>query len=108
MRRMSFAILSIAIAIGVAAVPAAAETTLEKVRRQGFVTMGFMNEAPYVYVDDSKLTGADVAVLRHVLGKMGIPDVNGVVQEFQSLIPGLAAHRFDMNTAFFIRPARCK
>ncbi len=109
MRKMSFAILSIGVAIGISlAVPAAAETTLEKVRRQGFVTMGFMNEAPYVYVDDSKLTGADVAVLRHVLVKLGIPEVNGVIQEFQSLIPGLAAHRFDMNTAFFIRPARCK
>jgi polar amino acid transport system substrate-binding protein len=84
------------------------ETTLERVQRQGYVTMGFMNEPPYDFVQDSKLTGADIAVLRHVLAKMKINEVNGVVQEFAALIPGLMAHRFDMNTAFFIRPARCK
>jgi len=92
-----------------ACAPAArAETTLERVQKQGFVTMGFMNEAPYDFVQDSTLTGADVEVLRHVLKKMGIPEVNGVVQEFAALIPGLIARRFDMDTAFFIRPARCK
>ena len=87
---------------------AQAETTLERVQRQGYVTMGFMNEPPYDFIDDSKLTGADIAVLRHVLADMKIPDVNGVVQEFAALIPGLMARRFDMDTAFFIRPARCK
>jgi polar amino acid transport system substrate-binding protein len=98
--------LSVVSVLGIVA--ARAETTLERIKRQGYVTMGFMDEPPYDFVKDSKLTGSDVAVLRHVLTKMGINDVNGVVQEFAALIPGLQAHRFDMNTAFFIRPARCK
>lgn len=90
------------------AAQAHAETTLERARANGFVTMGFTNEMPYSYSDHGKLTGADTVVAAHVLAMLGIKDVVGVLTEFQSLIPGLRARRFDVNSTMFTTPARCK
>ena len=43
-----------------------------------------------------------------VLAKMGIAEVDGVLTEFGSLIPGLKAGRFDIIAAgMFVNPARC-
>jgi len=86
----------------------AAPSTLEKARSDGYVTMGFTNELPYSYADDGKLTGVDVEVARHVLKQLGIPELVGVLTEFQSLIPGLRAHRFDINSTMYVTPARCR
>lgn len=88
----------------------ATESTLEKAKKQGFVTVGFANEKPYAYATpDGKLTGEAVEVARAVLSKMGINEMNGVLTEFGSLIPGLVAKRFDIITAgMYITPARAK
>jgi polar amino acid transport system substrate-binding protein len=88
---------------------AVAETTLEKARRQGFLRVGFANEAPYGYATpDGKLTGESPEVVKAVLAKIGIPQVDGVLTEFGSLIPGLEAGRFDIIAAgMFITPKRC-
>jgi polar amino acid transport system substrate-binding protein len=87
-----------------------AETTLEKVRQQGYVRVGFANEAPFGYATpDGKLTGEAPEVAKAVLARMGIPEVDGVLTEFGSLIPGLKAGRFDIIAAgMFITPKRCK
>ncbi len=87
-----------------------AETTLERARRQGYIRVGFANEAPYGYATpDGKLTGESPEVVKAVLKKIGIPQVDGVLTEFGSLIPGLLAHRFDIIAAgMFITPARCR
>ncbi|MBB6731735.1 ectoine/hydroxyectoine ABC transporter substrate-binding protein EhuB [Cohnella zeiphila] len=86
------------------------ETTLAKAQRQGYVTIGFANENPYAFATaDGKLTGEAVEVAKKVLSNMGIPEVNGVLTEFGSLIPGLNAKRFDIITAgMFINPERAK
>jgi polar amino acid transport system substrate-binding protein len=86
----------------------AAPSTLEKARSEGYVTMGFTNELPYSYAVDGKLTGVDVEVARHVLNQLGIRELVGVLTEFQSLIPGLRARRFDINSTMYVTPARCK
>ncbi len=79
---------------------AKAETTLEKAKSQGFITVGFANEAPYAYATpDGKLTGEAVEIARVALNNMGIKEMNGVLTEFGSLIPGLKANRFDIITA---------
>jgi polar amino acid transport system substrate-binding protein len=87
-----------------------AETTLERARRLGYIRVGFANEAPYGYATpDGKLTGESPEVVKAVLSKIGIPNVDGVLTEFGSLIPGLQAERFDIIAAgMFITPARCK
>ncbi|UOF91115.1 ectoine/hydroxyectoine ABC transporter substrate-binding protein EhuB [Fodinisporobacter ferrooxydans] len=86
------------------------ETTLEKAKKQGYVSVGFANEKPYAYATpDGKLTGEAVEVARAVLKTMGIKQMNGVLTEFGSLIPGLNAKRFDMITAgMYITPERAK
>lgn len=84
------------------------ETTLEKAKREGFISVGFANEMPYAYATpDGKLTGASVEVARKILTNLGIEQMDGVLTEFGSLIPGLKAKRFDLITAgMFITPER--
>ncbi|NHN33245.1 ectoine/hydroxyectoine ABC transporter substrate-binding protein EhuB [Paenibacillus sp. S3N08] len=86
------------------------ETSFEKVKRQGYVSVGFANEKPYAYATpDGKLTGEAVEVARTILKKLGINQMDGVLTEFGSLIPGLKAKRFDIITAgMFINPERSK
>lgn len=99
---------------GVAALAAAtsaqAQSTLEKAKADGYIRVGFANEAPYGFATpDGKLTGESPEVVKAVLGKMGINQVDGVLTEFGSLIPGLQAGRFDIIAAgMFITPKRCE
>jgi polar amino acid transport system substrate-binding protein len=89
--------------------PAHAETTLERAKKDGYIRVGFANEAPFGFATpDGKLTGEAPEVAKAVLAKMGIPQVDGVLTEFGSLIPGLKAGRFDIIAAgMFINPKRC-
>jgi polar amino acid transport system substrate-binding protein len=102
--------------LGVAAVAltasAASATTLKEVKARGYIRIAVANEIPYGYVDpngDAKGAGPEVATA--VLGKMGIDPTNiqWVVTNFSSLIPGLQADRFDMTASeMAINPDRCK
>jgi polar amino acid transport system substrate-binding protein len=87
-----------------------AETTLEKAKREGYIRVGFANEAPYGFATpDGKLTGESPEVVKAILKKMGINQVDGVLTEFGSLIPGLQAGRFDIIAAgMFVTPKRCE
>lgn len=84
------------------------ETTLQKAQKSGSVTVGFANEKPYAYqTAEGELTGEAVEVARAVLKNLGINEMEGMLTEFGSLIPGLQAKRFDMVTAgMFITPER--
>ena len=93
-----------------AASAAQAQSTLEQAKADGYIRVGFANEAPYGFATpDGKLTGESPEVVRAVLAKMGINQVDGVLTEFGSLIPGLQAGRFDIIAAgMFINPKRCE
>ena len=84
------------------------ETTLERVLQQGYVEVGFANEAPFAYATQAgELTGLNVEIARAVLNRLGIEEMQGVLTEFGSLIPGLQAGRFDIITAgMYITPER--
>jgi len=89
----------------------AGSTTLEQARKAGIIKVGFANEAPYAYLDStsSKLTGEAPEIARVILNRLGIKEIEGVLTEFGSLIPGLQAKRFDIIAAgMYILPARCK
>jgi polar amino acid transport system substrate-binding protein len=88
----------------------AAETTLERVQKQGYIRVGFANEAPYAFATaDGKLNGESPSVFRHVMAKLGVKEVDGVLTEWGALIPGLKAGRFDAIVAsMYITPKRCK
>ncbi|WP_426115481.1 ectoine/hydroxyectoine ABC transporter substrate-binding protein EhuB [Pseudomonas sp. DSP3-2-2] len=82
---------------------------LEKGRASG-LTAGIANEQPYAYIGtDDKVTGANVEVLKAVLAALGITNIETPITDFGSLVPGLAAGRFDLiGAGLFINPARCK
>ena len=92
------------------AAAAQGETTLEKIKKQGFIRVGFANEAPYSYATSSgKLTGESPTVFKYVMKKLGVSEVDGVLTEWGSLIPGLKAGRFDAIVAsMYITPKRCR
>lgn len=87
-----------------------AQSTLENAKKAGFIRVGFANEAPFGFATpDGKLTGESPEVVKAVLAKMGIKQVDGVLTEFGSLIPGLLAGRFDIIAAgMFVTPKRCE
>ncbi len=84
--------------------------TLERIKREGVIRVGFANDVPYAYMDaDGRLTGEAPEVAQRVLSNMGIDEMEEVYTEFGSLIPDLKAGRFDMIAAgMFITPERCQ
>ncbi|WP_119305071.1 ectoine/hydroxyectoine ABC transporter substrate-binding protein EhuB [Dongia deserti] len=86
-----------------------AETTLEKIKAQGVIRLGFTNEAPFAYATpDGQLTGVVIEVLHHIFDQMGVKDFDGGLTTFGGLIPGLKAKRFDLVTSsIYIKPDRC-
>ena len=87
------------------------ETTLEQARSAGKIRVGFANEAPYAYFDSatSELTGEAPVIARVILKRLGVDEIEGVLTEFGSLIPGLQAKRFDIIAAgMYILPERCR
>jgi len=101
---------ALALSFGAAATTASAQDALERAREAGYIRVGFANEAPFGYATpDGKLTGEAPEVAKAILAKMGIEQVDGVLTEFGSLIPGLKAGRFDIIAAgMFINPQRCE
>ena len=86
------------------------ESTLERARREGVIRVGFANENPYAFAQpDGTLSGEAVEVARAVFQELGIAEMEGVLTQFGSLIPGLQAGRFDAITAgMYITPTRCE
>ncbi|WP_442952967.1 ectoine/hydroxyectoine ABC transporter substrate-binding protein EhuB [Paenibacillus sp. Soil522] len=84
--------------------------TLSQAKEQGYITVGFANENPYAYKNESgELTGEAVEIARVILNRLGIKELKGELTEFTSLIAGLQAERFDLITAgMFINENRCK
>jgi polar amino acid transport system substrate-binding protein len=89
---------------------ARAETTLERAKAGDTIKIGYSNEAPYAFEGEGgKMDGFVNVVGLAVLKRMGIKNVEGVLTEWGSLIPGLQAGRFDIITAgMFILPKRCE
>lgn len=88
-----------------------ASSTLKRAQEAGKIRVGYANEAPFAYLESAtgKLTGEAPEIARVVLAQLGIREVEGVLTEFGSLIPGLKAGRFDIIAAgMYILPERCR
>lgn len=86
------------------------QSTLERIKEQGTVRVGFADEAPYAYQNEQgELVGAGPAVHREIFTALGVPGLEPHVTDFGSLIPGLQADRWDVATAgMYILPSRCE
>ncbi|MEX1021818.1 MAG: ectoine/hydroxyectoine ABC transporter substrate-binding protein EhuB [Dehalococcoidia bacterium] len=84
-------------------------SVLEQARERGYITIGFANEAPYGFANEAgEVTGEAPEVAKVIMAELGVPEVQGVVTTFASLIPGLQAGRFDVIAAgMFINADRC-
>lgn len=82
---------------------------LERAREAGTIRVGIAGEIPYGFTDQSgRVTGEAPEVARVVFGNMGVPDIEATQVDFNGLIPGLNARRFDVVAAgMFITPERC-
>jgi polar amino acid transport system substrate-binding protein len=85
--------------------------TLTRIRQSGIVRIGYANEAPYGYLDSTtgRITGEAPEIARVILKRLGATQIEPVVTEFGSLIPGLKAGRFDVIAAgMYITPQRAQ
>ncbi|WP_127358755.1 ectoine/hydroxyectoine ABC transporter substrate-binding protein EhuB [Actinacidiphila soli] len=81
---------------------------LAKLRKQGYVRVGFAGEAPYGFKDGNTLAGEAPTLHKEIFKALGVPELRPTLTDFSSLIPGLAADRFDVVSAgMAITPDRC-
>lgn len=109
--RHLFTAASVALVVGLAlGGPAAAQSTLERAQAGETIRIGYSNEAPFAFQGEGGTMDGFVNVAGlAILERMGIENVEGVLTEWGSLIPGLQAGRFDIITAgMFVLPARCE
>lgn len=87
---------------------AAAETTLERIKRTGVIRIGYANEAPFAYTEpNGNVTGESPEIVKKMTTKLGVRNVEAVLTEWGGLIPGLQAGRFDVIAAgMYVTPAR--
>lgn len=89
---------------------ARAQTTMDRIVKDGVVRVGVANEKPFGYVDtDGKVKGAIPDILAAILAPLGIKELKPEVVDFNGLIPALNANRFDIiGAGMYITPPRCQ
>src|SRR5690606_15546703 len=109
MSRSTLRALLMGLALTVLASLAFAQTP-DEIRERGAMRIATANEIPYGWVDEQGVArGIAPEVAIEVLESMGITEIEWIVTDFGSLIPGLIAERFDMVAASMaILPARCQ
>ncbi|MFI7835608.1 ectoine/hydroxyectoine ABC transporter substrate-binding protein EhuB [Pseudomonas asiatica] len=95
-------------AVGV--LSSAQAASLDEINETSRIRIGYANETPFAFTEtDGRVTGESPEIAKIIFEKMGIKQVDGVLTEWGSLIPGLRAGRFDVIAAgMYITPARCK
>lgn len=100
-----------AIALDVASHAALAETTKERILREGKIVVGVHNRVPWGYRDEKtgEATGWHPDLLKAAFSELGVKEIDIRVTEFGALIPGLLAGRFDVvASGMSITPERCE
>jgi len=84
-------------------------TTLEKAQEEGTITLAVASEQPYSWVEDGEATGATIAMHKEIFSNLGIDNLEIEEVDWNSLIPGLNAGRWDVVSAgMSILPDRCE
>ncbi|TDP97695.1 ectoine/hydroxyectoine ABC transporter substrate-binding protein EhuB [Labedaea rhizosphaerae] len=83
--------------------------TLDSLKSAGKIKIGIAGEQPYGFTDASgKVTGEAPEVARAVFKNLGVANIEAQQVSFDSLIPSLNAHQYDMVAAGMnIKPDRC-
>jgi polar amino acid transport system substrate-binding protein len=109
MKTLTFAKLTAFAVSAFIAVGAQAETTLEKIKRTGTVTVG--TEAafpPFEFVENGKIVGYGKDILDYIIADLGVELVQ-LDLPWQGILPGVLAGKFDfVATTVSVRPERAK
>ncbi|GGD68198.1 ectoine/hydroxyectoine ABC transporter substrate-binding protein EhuB [Microbacterium murale] len=82
--------------------------TLEKAQEEGKITLAIASEQPYSWVEDGEPTGATIAMHEQIFKNLGIDEIEVEEVDWNSLIPGLNAGRWDaVSAGMSILPERC-
>ena len=94
--RRGAAVCLAALLVAGSAVFASAETTLEKIKRTGAVTVG--TEAafpPFEYIEDGKIVGYGKDILDYIIADLKV-ELNQLDLPWQGILPGVLAGKFDV------------
>jgi polar amino acid transport system substrate-binding protein len=82
---------------------------LDQLKKQGFVKVAYANEAPYGYEEGGQLKGEAPTLHQQIFKALGVPKLKPTFTEFDGLIPGLQAGKYDVISAgMAITPERCQ
>lgn len=82
--------------------------TLAAAQEAGTITLAIADERPYSWVEGGEPMGATIAMHEEIFANLGIDDIEVVEVDWNSLIPGLTAGRFDaVSAGMSILPERC-
>ncbi|WP_156760665.1 transporter substrate-binding domain-containing protein [Microbacterium karelineae] len=84
-------------------------STLETLQEEGTITLAINGEQPYSYLDENdEPTGATIEMHKKIFSELGIENIEVEQVEWDSLIPGLNAGRWDaVSAGMSITPDRC-
>jgi polar amino acid transport system substrate-binding protein len=109
MKALTFLKVILITAITFVTFGANAETTLEKIKRTGKVTVG--TEAafpPFEFVENGKIVGYGKDILDYIIADLGVELVQ-LDLPWQGILPGVLAGKFDfVATTVSVRPKRAK
>ncbi|WP_321897278.1 ectoine/hydroxyectoine ABC transporter substrate-binding protein EhuB [Burkholderia cepacia] len=96
--------------LGTGSPSATAQSISDTVIKEGQITIGIHNVAPWGYIDkDGEAAGLGPDSIRAILGPLGVKKINFVVMDWGALIPSLLARRVDaVATGMAITEQRCK
>ncbi|PBB58338.1 MULTISPECIES: ectoine/hydroxyectoine ABC transporter substrate-binding protein EhuB [Mesorhizobium] len=109
-RRAVIGCAAVSIAFGATLLPAAAQSTLDRIESEGKITVGIANNEGWATRGaDGKVVGFSPDLLRAAFEPLGVKDFDIVLVEWNALIPSLQTRRFDVIAAgMWITPVRCK
>ena len=82
---------------------------LNELREEGKIVLAVADERPYSWVEGGEPMGATVEMHKEIFANMGIDEIEVVEVDWNSLIPGLNAGRFDaVSAGMSILPERCE
>src|SRR5690242_9762612 len=109
--RNKFCALVIGICVaGLATTSALAGEAIDRIKKEGVVRVGINNQYPFAFKEtDGTLTGFSIETAKKVFAQIGVQNIEPVVMDWASMIPGLKANRIDVVIAgMFIKPTRCE
>ncbi|MCC9710927.1 ectoine/hydroxyectoine ABC transporter substrate-binding protein EhuB [Streptomyces sp. MNU76] len=82
---------------------------LAQLKKRGYAKVAYANEAPYGFKEGGTLKGEAPTLHAEVFKALGVPELRPVFSEWDGLIPGLLAGKYDVISAgMAILPERCE